>query len=76
MSRLNQTFQNFFIRLGSFLSVLFRGISGFFGKIFSSIGQLFGFSSETKYFVEPKQPQDINPTMDAPSTVKDLTNYS
>ena len=74
MSRLNQTFQNFFIRLGSFLSVLFGGISGFFGKIFSSIGQLFGFSPETKYFVESEKPQNVNPTIDTPSAAKDLTN--
>ncbi|MDJ0694737.1 threonine dehydratase [Mastigocoleus sp. MO_188.B34] len=74
MSRLNQTFQNFFIRLGSFLSVLFRGISGFFGKRFSSIGKLFGFSSETKYFVESEQSQDVKPTIDTTSSVKDLTN--
>lgn len=59
MSRLNQTFQNFFIRLGSFFSVVFRGFSGFFSKIFGAIGKLSGFSESTKY-VEAEQPSKDN----------------
>ena len=73
MSRLNQAFQNFFIRLGSVFSIVFRGISGFFGKIFGSMGKLSGFSSETTYFVESQQPQNDNKTTAISSTVNDLT---
>ena len=72
MSRLNQSFQNFFIRLGSVLSVVFRGISGFFGKISSTIGKFFGFSEPT-YFVESEQPQSQNKPTDVSTNVKDLT---
>ena len=71
MSRLNQSFQNFFIRLGSILSVVFRGISGFFGKIFGTIGKLSGFSEST-YFVESEQPQSKNKTTTVSSNVNDL----
>lgn len=74
MSRLNQTFQNFFIRLGSVLSGFFRGISGFFGKIFEAIVKLFGFSgSGSTYFVESEQPQSENKTTAVSSTFNDLT---
>ncbi len=71
MSRLNQTFQNFFIRLGGFLSFVFRGISGFFGKIFGTVGKLSGFS-ESAYFVESQQPQNDNKTTAVSSTIKEL----
>ena len=73
MSRLNQAFQNFFIRLGSVFSIVFRGISGFFGKIFGSIGKLSGFSSETTYFVESQQPKNDKETTAVSSKVDDIT---
>ena len=76
MSRLNQTFQNFFIRLGSALSALFGGIFGFFGKIFGSIGKLFGFSSEATYFVESQQSQNDKETTAVSSKVDDIAQTS
>ena len=79
MSRLNQIFQNFFIRLGSVLSVVFGGISGFFGKIFGSIGKSLGFSSEAKYFVETQtsltdnKATTVSPTVNVPTQTADTT---
>ena len=74
MSRLNQTFQNFFIRLGSASSAFFRGISGFFANIFQSLGKSFGFSgSSSTYFVESEQPQSENKATGISQTVNEPT---
>ncbi|MBW4597848.1 MAG: threonine dehydratase [Brasilonema angustatum HA4187-MV1] len=58
MSGLKQVFQNFFIRIGGFLSVVFGSLSNFIGNIFGIFGKLFGVS-ESGYFIEPDQIQGI-----------------
>ncbi|MBP5976048.1 threonine dehydratase [Brasilonema sp. CT11] len=58
MSGLKQVFQNFFIRIGGFFSVVFGSISNFIGNIFGIFGKLFGVS-DAGYFLEADQIQGI-----------------
>ncbi|MEO1375316.1 MAG: threonine dehydratase [Cyanobacteria bacterium J06635_10] len=69
MLRLKQIFQNTFIRILAFLSVLFRSVFGSFKNIFASLGKSLGFSdSSSVYFVESDQKEITEESTDKGKT--------
>lgn len=59
MLRLKQVFQNTFIRLIALLSALFNSVFGLVKKIFTSAGNILGFTNSSSVYLVESDKQEI-----------------